>query len=210
MEEQKIEREKRQDEEHVIDMLKLEEVVVAAEAPAPAPALGEPMDIMTALQLVLRKSLAMAGLLEVFMKVLSEEVVVAAEAPAPAPALGEPMDIMTALQLVLRKSLAHGGVARGLHEGAKVIEKHAAQLCVLAEDCNQPDYVKLVKALCADHNVSLITVPSAKTLGEWAGLCKIDSEGKARKVVGCSCVVVKDYGEETEGLHIVQEYIKSH
>ena len=80
------------------------------------------------------------------------------------------MDLMTALQLVLRKSLAHGGLARGLHEGAKVIEKHAAHLCVVAEDCNQPDYVKLVKALCADHNVSLITVPSAKTLGEWAGV----------------------------------------
>lgn len=91
----------------------------------------------------------------------------------PAPILGEPMDIMTALQLVLKKSLAHGGLARGLHEGAKVIEKHAAQLCVLAEDCNQPDYVKLVKALCADHNVSLISVPSAKTLGEWAGVSKI-------------------------------------
>ncbi|KAE9467726.1 hypothetical protein C3L33_00391, partial [Rhododendron williamsianum] len=138
-----------------------------------------------------------------------EEVVVAAEAPAPAPALGEPMDIMTALQLVLRKSLAHSGLIRGLHEGAKVIEKHTAQLCVLAEDCNQPDYVKLVKALCADHNVNLITVPSAKTLGEWAGLCKIDSEGKARKVVGCSMLVVKDYGEETEGLHIVQQYLKT-
>ncbi|KAF7136258.1 small ribosomal subunit protein eS12-like [Rhododendron vialii] len=136
-----------------------------------------------------------------------EEVVVAAEAPAPA--LGEPMDIMTALQLVLRKSLAHSGLIRGLHEGAKVIEKHTAQLCVLAEDCNQPDYVKLVKALCADHNVNLITVPSAKTLGEWAGLCKIDSEGKARKVVGCSMLVVKDYGEETEGLHIVQQYLKT-
>ncbi|KVI06071.1 40S ribosomal protein S12-like [Cynara cardunculus var. scolymus] len=141
-----------------------------------------------------------------------EEAVVPVEvaAPAPAPALGEPMDIMTALQLVLRKSLAHGGLVRGLHEAAKVIEKHAAQICVLAEDCNQPDYQKLVKALCADHNVSLITVPSAKTLGEWAGLCKIDSEGKARKVVGCSCLVVKDYGEESEGLHIVQEYVKSH
>ncbi|KAL8243509.1 hypothetical protein R6Q59_009767 [Mikania micrantha] len=137
-----------------------------------------------------------------------EEGVVPVETPAPA--LGEPMDIMTALQLVLRKSLAHGGLVRGLHEAAKVIEKHAALLCVLAEDCNQPDYQKLVKALCADHNVSLVTVPAAKTLGEWAGLCKIDSEGKARKVVGCSCLVVKDYGEETEGLHIVQEYVKSH
>ncbi|XP_071931253.1 small ribosomal subunit protein eS12-like isoform X1 [Coffea arabica] len=137
---------------------------------------------------------------------MSGEDVVVAESPAPA--LGEPMDIMTALQLVLKKSKAHGGLARGLREAAKIIEKHAAQLCVLAEDCDQPDFVKLVKALCADHNVSLITVPSAKTLGEWAGLCKIDSEGNARKVVGCSCIVVKDYGEETEGLHIVQEMLE--
>lgn len=80
------------------------------------------------------------------------------------------MDIMSALQLVLKKSLAHDGLVRGLHEGAKAIEKHAAQLCVLAEDCDQPDYVKLVKALCTDHNVHLVTVPSAKTLGEWAGV----------------------------------------
>ncbi|KAK9274757.1 hypothetical protein L1049_022009 [Liquidambar formosana] len=141
-----------------------------------------------------------------------EEVVAAAETapPPPPPTLDEPMDIMTALQLVLRKSLAHGGLTRGLHEAAKVIEKHAAQLCVLADDCNQQDYVKLVKALCADHNVKLISVPSAKTLGEWAGLCKIDSEGKARKVVGCSCVVVKDFGEEHQGMVIVQDYVKSH
>ena len=34
-------------------------------------------------------------------------------------------------------------------------------------------------------------VDDSKKLGEWAGLCKIDKEGKARKVVGCSCVVVK-------------------
>lgn len=100
------------------------------------------------------------------------------EAPVPvetvaAPLPGEAMDIMTALQLVLRKSHAHGGLARGLHEGAKVIEKHAAQLCVLAEDCNQPDYLKLVKALCADHSVNLMTVPSAKSLGEWAGVSTI-------------------------------------
>ncbi|XP_047313407.1 40S ribosomal protein S12-like [Impatiens glandulifera] len=139
-----------------------------------------------------------------------EDAPAAVVVEAPAPALGEPMDIMTALQLVLRKSLAHGGLSRGLHEGAKVIEKHHAQLCVLAEDCNQPDYIKLVKALCADHNVNLITVASAKTLGEWVGLCKIDSEGKARKVVGCSCAVIKDYGEESAGLTIVQEYLKAH
>ncbi|XP_019451829.1 PREDICTED: 40S ribosomal protein S12-like [Lupinus angustifolius] len=138
-----------------------------------------------------------------------EEGVVVPEPVAAVSIPGEPMDILTALQLVLRKSLAYGGLARGLHEAAKVIEKHAAQLCVLAEDCDQPDYVKLVKALCAEHNVSLLTVPSAKTLGEWAGLCKIDSEGKARKVTGCSVVVVKDFGEEHEAYNVVLQHVKS-
>ena len=100
-------------------------------------------------------------------------VEVAAPAPAPTPVLGEPMDLMTALQLVMKKSGAHDGLVKGLREAAKAIEKHAAQICVLAEDCDQPDYVKLVKALCAEHNVHLVTVPSAKTLGEWAGVSTI-------------------------------------
>ena len=41
------------------------------------------------------------------------------------------------------------------------------------------------------HSFNLCQVDDNKKLGEWAGLCKIDKEGKARKVVGCSCVVVK-------------------
>ncbi|KAF3614953.1 40S ribosomal protein S12, partial [Capsicum annuum] len=52
------------------------------------------------------------------------------------------------------------------------------------------------KILARGHGYhdSSTAVPIAKTLGEWAGLCKIDSEGKARKVVKCGCVVGKDYG----------------
>ncbi|XP_034680080.1 40S ribosomal protein S12-like [Vitis riparia] len=101
---------------------------------------------------------------ELTLRKMSGDEAVGDEA-ASAP-LGETLDLMTALQLVLRKSLAHGGLVRGHHEGAKVIERHAAQLCVLADDCNQPDHFKLVTALRADHNVSLKSVPSAKTLGE--------------------------------------------
>ena len=33
-------------------------------------------------------------------------------------------------------------------------------------------------------------VADPKVLGTWAGLCKIDREGKPRKVIGASCVVV--------------------
>ena len=65
-----------------------------------------------------------------------------------------------------------------------------------------------MEALCHEHNVNLMAVPSSKELGEWAGLCKIDTEGKARKVVGCSCLVIKDWGEESPALNIVTEYLK--
>ena len=71
------------------------------------------------------------------------------------------------------------------------MESRSAQLAVMAQDCDQPDYSKLVQALCSEANVSLITVPASKTLGEWCGLCKLDAEGLARKVVGCSFVVIK-------------------
>ncbi|KAG2426624.1 hypothetical protein HXX76_012938 [Chlamydomonas incerta] len=131
--------------------------------------------------------------------------VVVEEAAAP----GEPMDINTAVQMVLKKALAHDGLCRGLHEACRAIEKGQAQLCILAEDCNQPDYKKLIEALCAEHNVNLISVPENKQLGQWCGLCKIDPQGEARKVVGCSCAVITDYGEETAGLSMLQEYLKS-
>jgi small subunit ribosomal protein S12e len=119
------------------------------------------------------------------------------------------MDVNTAIQVVMKKALAHDGLSRGLHEACRSIERGQAQLCILADDCNQPDYKKLIEALCAEQGVNLIAVPEAKQLGQWAGLCKIDAEGEARKVVGCSCAVVTDYGEETEGLAVLQDYLKS-
>ena len=57
-------------------------------------------------------------------------------------------------------------------------------------------------------NVHLIRVPQAVQLGEWAGLCKIDKEGAARKVVGASCVVVTNFGEEGQALSVLQETLK--
>ncbi|XP_062569404.1 small ribosomal subunit protein eS12-like [Saccostrea cucullata] len=87
--------------------------------------------------------------------------------------------------------------------------RRQAHLCILANNCDEPMYVKLVEALCAEHGINLLKVDDNKKLGEWAGLCKIDKEGKARKVVGCSCVVVKDYGKESQALDVLNDYFRS-
>ncbi|XP_065061898.1 small ribosomal subunit protein eS12-like [Rhopilema esculentum] len=119
------------------------------------------------------------------------------------------MDIETAVQEVLKTALIYHGLARGLHEATKALDKREAVLCVLANNCDEKMYVKLIEALCAEHTINLLKVDDNKKLGEWAGLCKIDKEGQARKVVGCSCVVVKDWGKETQALDVVKEYFAS-
>lgn len=118
------------------------------------------------------------------------------------------MDIEAALKSVLKSALCHDGLARGLHEAAKALEKKSAKLCVLAQSCDEAAYTKLVEALCAEHNVNLMKVADGKELGEWAGLCKVDPEGNARKVVNCSCVVVKEWGEESRALTMLLDYFK--
>lgn len=112
-------------------------------------------------------------------------------------------------QQVLKNALVHDGLARGLRECAKALDKRQAHLCVLVETCTEAEYIKLIEALCAEHKINLIKVGDAKVLGSWAGLCKIDREGNPRKVVGCTCVVVKEYGVESEGLHVLLDYFKN-
>lgn len=81
--------------------------------------------------------------------------------------------------------------------------RRQAHLAVLNESCTEGEYVKLVEALCAEHNINLIKVSDPKKLGEWVGQCKIDRDGNARKVVGCSCVAVTDFGEESEAMNVL-------
>lgn len=120
-----------------------------------------------------------------------------------------PMDINTALQEVLKKSLIADGLVHGIHQACKVLDKRAAVLCILAESCDEPAYKKLITALCTEHQVPLIRVDSNKKLGEWSGLCKIDKEGKPRKVCGSSVVVIKDFGEETPALHVIRDHLRT-
>merc|ERR1712007_61156 len=87
--------------------------------------------------------------------------------------------IRDAIKSVIKKSQANDGLVKGLNEVCKCLDRKQAILCVLAEDCNDPKYKKLVDALA-----------------------------KARRVKGTSSVAIRNYGEETEALTFVLNYIK--
>lgn len=48
---------------------------------------------------------------------------------------------------------------------------------ILAENCDEANYVRLIEALCVEHQIPILKIGDNKTLGEWSGLCKIDREG---------------------------------
>lgn len=101
----------------------------------------------------------------------ADEVEVSADTGA-----GGQMSVLDALKGVLRISLIHDGLARGLREAAKTLDRRQAHMCVLNEGCEEEAYKKLVVALCSEHKIPLIKVPDGKMLGEWVGLCKFGLE----------------------------------
>ena len=145
------------------------------------------------------------------------------------------MDVNTALQEVLKTALIHDGIpACGIHEAAKALDKHQAHPRVLVSNCDEPTYVKLVEALCDEHQISFIEVDklhlssrlaggegrspgegkllkacfqASRNSGNGSASVKL-TEGKPRQVVGCSCVVVKDYGKESQAKDVIEEYFK--
>lgn len=116
--------------------------------------------------------------------------------------------IEDALKAVLRTSLVHDGLARGLRESSKALSKGEAQLAVLCDSVTEAGIVTLIEALCnePEQKIPLIKVSDAKLLGEWAGLGKVDREGNARKVVGASVVVIKNWGADSEERNILIEH----
>lgn len=85
------------------------------------------------------------------------------------------MSVLEALKGVLKLALIHDGLARGLREASKALDRRQAHMCVLNEACEEEAYKKLVVALCSEHKIPLIKVPDGKQLGEWAGLCTLFS-----------------------------------
>ena len=117
------------------------------------------------------------------------------------------------LQQVIQNSMYENNLARGLHEVCKALESvnetgETPSLCVLAEDCAEEKYKQLIVALAKQKGVPLLKVPNRATLGEWAGLCKKDATGTARKVRGCSSLVIKAYSKHDEAaVNIIKQHL---
>lgn len=86
--------------------------------------------------------------------------------------------------------------------------RREAHFAIFAKSCDEAGYEKLVRALCKAHAIPILEVEEKAELGELVGQCKYDKEGKARKVVGCSCAVVKNYGRDDEAQVWLNDFLK--
>jgi len=87
------------------------------------------------------------------------------EQPKVAEESGGVLDLNTALQQVLKKAAVQpDGLARGLREAVKALDRKVAHLCILAQDCDSAEYVRLVEALAQEHSIPIIKVPDGVAL----------------------------------------------
>ncbi|KEG07717.1 40S ribosomal protein S12 [Trypanosoma grayi] len=113
-----------------------------------------------------------------------------------------------ALRIVLQKSREANGLIRGLSEVVRALDRRTAHLCVLADDCEDEEYKKLITALAKQGVIDLINVEEREKLAQWAGLAKIGADGEVKKTFKCSCVAVRDFGERTRALDFLLSHLR--
>ncbi len=119
----------------------------------------------------------------------------------------EKIDHVEALRRVLRTSIPKNGVRRGLRECAQALTRGQARVCLLASNCDEPNIVKLTKALADGNGVPIFEVESREKLGEWVGIAKHKASGEVKKAVKCSVAVITDFGERTRALDVLNEHL---
>merc|ERR1711924_70199 len=72
-------------------------------------------------------------------------------APVPVAAPGS-FTVETAVQDVLKQGAIQDGLSRGLNEAVRALERRDALICLLAENCDEANYVRLIEALPRTSN----------------------------------------------------------
>ncbi|EGR34134.1 ribosomal protein, putative, partial [Ichthyophthirius multifiliis] len=105
-------------------------------------------------------------------------------------------EIHETLSKVIKSSQCQDTISRGLHEVCRVLEAKQALFVVLADDCSEANYVKLVKALCKKNEIGLITGVKRTEIGQWLGHFKTNAKNEAKKIRGCSSLAIRKYAPE--------------
>jgi small subunit ribosomal protein S12e len=101
-------------------------------------------------------------------------------------------------------------LARGLNEVARTLDQRRAVLCILSKACDEDNYSRLIKAMCAEHGIPMMQVDDSAVLGTWAGLVKYSEDGEVRKIVKTACVVIQQWGPgESRAQQSVLDYIRA-
>lgn len=114
--------------------------------------------------------------------------------------IAETIDYETALKRVIQTSNSDSLLAKGIHEVCKAIEnkddKVKAKYVILAKNCSEPNYVKIVKGLAAQNKIKVIETEQGETLGEILGMCKYDKNKNVTKKRKCSSVAIRDFSKD--------------
>jgi small subunit ribosomal protein S12e len=110
------------------------------------------------------------------------------------------VDFETALKRIVQTSSADSLLAKGIHEVSKALEskdeKVKAKYVLLAKNCTEANYVKIIKGLAAQNKVPVYEIEQGETLGEWLGICKLDKNGNVTKKRKCSSVAIRDFSSD--------------
>jgi len=126
--------------------------------------------------------------------------------------MAEVSDLENALAKVCKAAFCEDNLARGINESCRAIENryegNKAVLCLLADDCDEAQYKKLVTALCKTNGVALQTIDQKKKLAVYSGLCRFDKDGQPKKIVKkCSSLVIKKWPKTEEAaVSIVKQH----
>ena len=112
------------------------------------------------------------------------------------------IDFDTALKRVVQTCNSDSLLAKGIHEVCKSLEskdeKVKAKYVVLAKNCTEANYVKIVKGLAAQNKIPVYEIDAGETLGEWLGICKHDKNGNVTKKRKCSSIAVRDFSADVK------------
>ncbi|MES1919245.1 40S ribosomal protein S12 [Bonamia ostreae] len=116
--------------------------------------------------------------------------------------------INEAVEKAILIALQYGDVSRGLKESIKALESEDGLVLILAKDNDEPLYVQTLTALANEKDVPILKVDSKMELGRASRFCKYDIEGKPRKIVKCSSVVIKSWGRESNAREMIMQEIE--